>query len=375
MAFIRHIAPSEAGGRLAQVYREVRIEIPRVPNLLQVFSLRPETMEGVYRIWIALMWSGRTSRKLKEKLAVAIARAARCPYCVDAHAVYLLAAGASSEEARAVAENGAEAAFLDGAEREALRFAIRLTAEPRTVRREHREAFVAAWPDAEQRVELVAVIAALNSVARLANALGVSSEIPSPLLRFSAGRRSAIGVLGRLTALSVDMSEKAVPGSPLDEDREGLHELFVNQLGFGSLPPGYELLEHCPEVFDAQLRIMKKAVAVMPRDRWMRTCLVIAKLTGCDYFARAAATWMEGRGEDPAEVIASAEGSSTRLADGEQACLRFARDLTMHSHVIDEPRIAELRRLGLSDGAILDLAYGASTLNGMVRLVLGLAPN
>mgnify|MGYP002392560533 CR=1 FL=1 len=43
MAYIRHIPPSEACGRLAHVYREIRAEVPRVPNLIQVFSLRPET--------------------------------------------------------------------------------------------------------------------------------------------------------------------------------------------------------------------------------------------------------------------------------------------------------------------------------------------
>ena len=59
VAYIRHSPPAQAGGRLAQVYREIRGEVPRVPHLMQVFSLRPEAMERIYRPWIAIMWADR----------------------------------------------------------------------------------------------------------------------------------------------------------------------------------------------------------------------------------------------------------------------------------------------------------------------------
>jgi len=62
------------------------------------------------------------------------------------------------------------------------------------------------------------------------------------------------------------------------------------------------------------------------------------------------------------------------LPEVEDACLRFTRDITLHSHAIGEDRIRELRRLGLSDGAILDLAYVGGVLNGVVQLVRVLTP-
>lgn len=374
MAFIRHIAPSQAGGRLAQVYREVRSEVPRVPNLMQVFSLRPETMEGVYRHWIALMWSPRISRQLKEILAVCVSIAARCDYCADAHMIYLLASGMDGDKARDVRARAADADGLSEPEREAIRTAIRLTTDPRSMKQPQRAALVAAWPNLEERVEVVAVIAAFNSVTRMANALGVDSEIPAPLRRFQAGRRGAIGLLARLAAFSMDMAEKSLPGHSPDVDRVAMRELFLHQIGFASLPPGFELLESCPEVFDAQLRAIRTAAAVMPRDRWIRIGLVVGRLTGCEYFSTNCAEWLHQRGENPADVIASAEGSPTSLPDVEHCCLRFARDLTLHSHTITEERIHELRRCGLSDGAILDLTYVTAVFNGVVRLVLGLAP-
>ncbi len=374
MAFIRHITPSQAGGRLAQVYREVRSEVPRVPNLMQVFSLRPETMEGVYRHWIALMWSPRTSRQLKEMLAVCVSVSARCDYCADAHMIYLMASGMDGDSAYDLRFRMADAEGLTEPQREAIRAAIRLTTDPRSMKQAQRAALVATWPNLEERVEVVAVIAAFNSVTRMANALGVDSEIPAPLRRFQAGRRGAIGLLARLAAFSMDMAEKSLPGQSPEVDRVAMRELFLHQIGFASLPPGFDLLESCPETFDAQLRAIRTAAAVMPRDRWIRIGLVVGRLTGCEYFATNCAEWLHQRSENSADVIASAEGSPTSLPDVEQCCLRFARDLTLHSHTITEERIHELRRCGLSDGAILDLTYVTSVFNGVVRLVLGLAP-
>lgn len=374
MAYIRQIAPSQAGGRLAQVYREVRSEVPRVPNLLQVFSLRPETMEGVYRHWIALMWSRRIPRQLKEMIAVTVSVAARSEYCADAHMIYLLASGMDGERARDLKTRLADADGLSDGEGEAIRAAIRLTTDPRGMKAEQRAALVRAWPKLEERIEIVAVIAAFNSVTRLANALGIASEIPSPLRRFEAGKRGAIGVLARLASFSMDMDEKALPAEPPEIDRAALRELFLHQIGFSSVPPGFELLETCPEIFDAQLRVIRTAAAVMPRDRWVRIGLVVARLTGCEYFSGNCAEWLRHRGENPADVIAAAEGSASSLPDVEYACVRFARDFTLYSHTITPGRIAELRRFGLTDGAILDLTYVTAVFNGLVRLVLGLSP-
>jgi uncharacterized peroxidase-related enzyme len=375
VAHIRHIAPSQAGGRLAQVYREVRSEVPRVPNLMQVFSLRPETMEGVYRHWIALMWSPRTSRQLKEMLAVCVSVASRCDYCADAHMIYLLASGMDGDKARDVRARLADADGLSEPEREAIRMAVRLTTDPRSIRPAHREALTAAWPNLEERTEIVTVISAFNSVTRLANSLGVDSEIPAPLRRFEAGKRGAIGLLARLASFSMNMEEKSLPGLPPEVDRAALRELFLHQIGFPTIPPGFELLELCPEIFDVQLRAIRTAAAVMPRDRWIRIGLVVSRLTGCDYFSTNCGEWLRQRGENPADVIAAAEGSPTSLADVENCCVRFARDLTLHSHTITGDRIQELRRCGLSDGAILDLAFVTSVFNGIVRLVLALSPH
>ena len=374
MAYIRHIPPSQACGRLAHVYREIRTEVPRVPNLMQVFSLRPETMESIYRTWLASMWNGRLPRQTKELMAVVVSKSANCDYCADTHMVFLQAAGMDRTKAFEIEAKLAEAAALGPAEKSAVSLAARLTTCPREVTDEELRMLASLWPERDSLVELISVIAAFNAITRIANALGVTMEIPVAIRRFESGRRGAIGLLSRLTALSLNLSERPLHARTPEENRKALRSLFDQQLAFDAPPPGFALLETCPELFDGQLRTMERAVAVLPRDRWMRVGLVVARLSGCDYFASQCASWLERRGVDVQDVIAASEGAAPGPPDAEDACLRFTRDLTLHSHTISEDRVHELRNFGLSDGAILDLAYAGGVLNGMVRLVRALAP-
>jgi uncharacterized peroxidase-related enzyme len=374
MAYIRHIPPASADGRLAQVYREIRLEIPRVPTLMQVFSLRPETLMGVYRSWLSMMWAGAVPRQSKELAAVVVSKAARCRYCLDAHMVFLLAAGMSEADGYDVERRLGEAECLDDRDRILVQFASKISSDPRSLTTADRLLLAKEWPDREERVELLATIAAFNGVVRIANALGVPPEIPNLIGRFERGRRGVLLMLSRLTALSVDLNTRALPARPPEENREHLEELFLGRLGFASLPPGFDQLEHCPELLDGQLQAMDAGISVIPRDRWMRIGLVVGRLSGCDYFSTATAEWLAQRGESPADVVAASEGSPSSLSDQESAALRFVRDLTLHSHTLVQERVSELRALGMSDGAVLDLTYVASMFNSMTRLVLALSP-
>jgi len=373
MAYIRHIPPSQACGRLAHVYREIRAEVPRVPNLMQVFSLRPETMESVYRLWLASMWNGQLSRQSKEMLAVVVSRAANCEYCADTHLVFLQAAGMDRAAAWDIEQKLSDAASLSEEQRLVVQFATRLTVDPRGVGADEVASFTSSCPSRAEQAESLAVIAEFNTITRIANALGVSFEIPDALRRFESGRRGAISLLSRLSSLSLDMNERPVRARTPEDTHQAADRLFLAQLGFPEQPAGLSMLEACPESFDCQLAAIEKSVAVLPRDRWMRIGLVVGRLTGSEYFSRHCASWLEQRGTEITDVIAASEGATSTLPEAEQACLRFSRDLTLHSHTIGQDRIHELRDCGLSDGAILDLAYGGGIFNGLVRLVQVLA--
>jgi AhpD family alkylhydroperoxidase len=374
MAFIRHIPPSEACGRLAQVYREIRAEVPRVPQLIQVFSLRPETMESIHRHWLSAMWVGRVPRQTKELMAMVVSKITKSMSCTDTHMVFLQAAGMDRTKAYEIEARLTDAPSLSASERAAVTFAAKLTLDPRGLKKIDRRRFDDAWSDPDARCELVSVICAFNAIARIANALGVPREIPGALTRFETSRRGAISLLARLTTLSLDLSERPVRARTPEENRVAMHDLFTRELGFPGIPPGYDRLECCPEMFDGQLGAMQRAVAVVPRDRWMRIGLVVARLIGCKFFSTHCAAWLEQRGISPAAVIAGSEGVEDSPADTEEACLRFTRDLTLHSHKISAERVDELRNAGLSDGAILDIAYVGGVFNGLARLVPALEP-
>ncbi|MFP6627269.1 MAG: carboxymuconolactone decarboxylase family protein [Deltaproteobacteria bacterium] len=372
IAYIRHIPPARAGGRLARVYREIRADVPRVPNLIQAFSLRPETMAGLYRTWLASMWNGSVPRQTKEALAVTVSKAVNCDYCVDAHMVFLQALGVDRTSANDIEQRLDQSEALSEPERVAVQLGLSLTTGSRSFDDSLGRAFTEAWPDEEHRTELIAVIAGLNAVARMCNSLGVSLEIPVTVRRFGAGRQGAISLLSRLASAGMDFSTKEVKVRTPEENRAASDRLFVSQLGFPQVPDGLSALEVCPEIFDVHLRLMEKAVAVVPRDRWMRTGLVVGRLTGCDYLVSNCGAWLRRRGEDPSRVIASSEGANTVLSDAEKFCLRFVRDLTLYSHTIDKTRIDELRMVGMSDGAILDLAFVGGVFNGVSCLITAL---
>jgi len=340
---------------------------------MQVFSLRPETMESMYRGWLATMCSGGVPRHVKELVALVVSAAGKCWYCTDSHLIFLLASGVERTKAFDVERSLAEADSLDSAERATLRFAARLTTDPRAVTDDDVLEFAAAWPDADSRNQIVAVISGQNFIYRIASGLGVQLEIPSALRRFDTGRRGAITFLARLTALSTELGERPLAARTPEENRHAFEHLFMSQLGFSGLPPGYRSLEDCPEIFDAQLRVIEKSVAVVPRDRWMRVGLVVSRLTGCDYLSQHCGDWLGARGVDASDVIAASEGAGSSLPESEECCLRFTRDLTLHSHTIGEERIAELRKKGLSDGAILDLTYVGAVFNATARYMRVLA--
>jgi alkylhydroperoxidase family enzyme len=367
MAFIRHIPPSRAAGRLAQVYKEIRTELPRVPNLIQVFSLRPESMVWMYRGWMATMSGGTLPRQVKELVALGTARAGNSQYGIDWHLVMLLAAGMDRTRAFDIEKKTSDAEDLSERDRETLRFASRITVDPRSVTDEAVLQLQSLWPDPEEFVQIISVIAAENVALRVANALGVTLEIPMPLRRFHAGRRGAIAFMSRLTALSAEFGERPIPARTPEENRRGISQLFRNQLGLPDPPFNWELFDACPEVFDGQLRVIEKSTAVVPCDRWMRIGLVVARLTGSDFYSESCGRWLETRGVSARDVIAASEGAKSSLPDAEECCLRFIRDLTLHSHTIDASRIDELRSKGFSDGGILDLSYVGAMFNGMVR--------
>lgn len=83
MAFVRTISPSDAEGRVREMYQEARGRFGYVPNWMRAFSLRPDVRDG----WAALLRSIQSNLPVRsyELATLAAARALRSSYCSLAH--------------------------------------------------------------------------------------------------------------------------------------------------------------------------------------------------------------------------------------------------------------------------------------------------
>ncbi len=82
MAYIEVIPPTKAKGELAEAYSYMA-EVggqDMVARIVQMFSLRAESMRRMIRTWELVMWYGSEPRAEREFLAAAVSRLNDCHY-------------------------------------------------------------------------------------------------------------------------------------------------------------------------------------------------------------------------------------------------------------------------------------------------------
>ena len=84
MPRIRAIDPQEATGKAKELLDGVKAKIGMVPNLMRTFANSPAALEA-YLSFSGALSSGALSAKLREQIALAVADANRCEYCLSAH--------------------------------------------------------------------------------------------------------------------------------------------------------------------------------------------------------------------------------------------------------------------------------------------------
>lgn len=82
MPFIKTVPPGRATGRTAEVYGwgYRTAGYPKMPNIVQVFSLRAGSMRRMIRTWELAMVVGREPRMMRELAAVTVSRFNACHY-------------------------------------------------------------------------------------------------------------------------------------------------------------------------------------------------------------------------------------------------------------------------------------------------------
>jgi hypothetical protein len=82
VAFIATVPPARASGDTAVAYREARrmAGTPMVAKIVQLFSLRPDSMRFMIRGWELGMWAGDAPRPMRELIGAMVSRLNDCHY-------------------------------------------------------------------------------------------------------------------------------------------------------------------------------------------------------------------------------------------------------------------------------------------------------
>src|SRR5258708_10644319 len=153
MARFKSVNPAAATGRTKELLNSVKQKFGMVPNITRLMANSPAVLEG-YLSFSGALASSSLDPQLREQIAIAVASANSCDYCLSAHTAAGRMAGLSQEELRA-AQHGESAAEKESA---ALRFATELVLERGGVDDEDVNLLRQAGFDDSQIVEIVAVI-------------------------------------------------------------------------------------------------------------------------------------------------------------------------------------------------------------------------
>ncbi|GAA0707646.1 carboxymuconolactone decarboxylase family protein [Dokdonella soli] len=157
------VTPDAAQGEAAKLLERTQQQLGRIPNLYAAMANAPAALAG-YLDFRAALVRGTLSTRLREQLALVVAEANGCEYCVSAHSFRGSKLGLSEPEL--VATRNAQSA--DPATAAALRFAVEVVATHGRVSDAALAAVRAASHDDKAIGEIVAHVA-LNTFSNYFN--------------------------------------------------------------------------------------------------------------------------------------------------------------------------------------------------------------
>lgn len=179
MSRLQPIDVAAADGRVKQLFEAVKQKMGRVPNIVRLLANSPVALEA-YLSFSGALAAGRLDPKLRERIAIAVAAANGCDYCLSAHTAMGRMTGLSSEELDA-AQSGRSS---DDAAAAALRFATKLIRERGWVTGDDVTDLRKAGFDDGHITEIVAV-AAINIFTNYFNHVA-ETEIDFPVVNAAA---------------------------------------------------------------------------------------------------------------------------------------------------------------------------------------------
>ena len=124
MSRIPGINPDQASGQAQQLLRGVEINLGFVPNIVRTMANSPAVLEGYLEFSKALS-KGHLPSKLREQIALTVAEANGCHYCLAAHAAIGKTVGLSEE----AIQDSRQAISPDSQTAAVLQFVLKLVIE------------------------------------------------------------------------------------------------------------------------------------------------------------------------------------------------------------------------------------------------------
>src|SRR5580700_1396138 len=241
--------------------------------------------------------------------------------------------------------------------------AVKVTAHPEEVTPEDVRAAYSAAHSPRQYFDAVGVMIAFNYMTRVANALGVESEIPGWMRRIEPLRQLGLRAMALFFRLFVDLDRKEVHGPTPSEHLAALRTLFID-VRLGDLPAWLERLSFAPPLLAALREFLEALVRRdtatgtfgLDTDQFMaigRT--VLRSIPNAETLTKLANNWQAAPG---------AETDAKRTA----LITRFANDVALRSYTLTRDRIDELRAANLDDAEVLDVVVTAALWSAAARL-------
>jgi uncharacterized peroxidase-related enzyme len=97
MSHLKAISPESSTGKVKDLFGAVQDKLGMVPNMMRVMANSPSVLEGYLQFSGALS-HGKLSARTREQLALAVAEANGCEYCLAAHSTIGKKLGLSADQ-------------------------------------------------------------------------------------------------------------------------------------------------------------------------------------------------------------------------------------------------------------------------------------
>ena len=112
MPRLQQVAPETVTGKTAELFQGVQKKLGMVPNLMRVLGNSPAALQA-YLQFSGSLATGTLDAKQRERIALAVAQANKCDYCLAAHSALGKMAGLTQEQIRDARQGHATDASSD----------------------------------------------------------------------------------------------------------------------------------------------------------------------------------------------------------------------------------------------------------------------